>query len=221
MTTELIGRRPLRARRTGCARWVAGRVAGRATPNQISAAGLVAGLFAGALFVAVPWTQDAMRQVVLIGAAGLILLRLLCNMLDGMVAVEGAKGSPTGPLWNEVPDRLADVAVLAGAGVACGAPVLGWAAASLALFTAYLRVLGEQMAGLSDFSGPMAKPHRMAALIGAALAASAWPWQAAPILQAALWVVVVGTAVTAGRRLWRLGAALSTAASPRHSRPGG
>ena len=38
--------------------------------------------------------------------AGLILLRLLANMLDGMVADESGEGGPLGSLYNEIPDRI-------------------------------------------------------------------------------------------------------------------
>src|SRR3546814_4144150 len=35
-----------------------------------------------------------------------IVLRLLCNLFDGLVAVEHARKTPTGVLYNEVPDRV-------------------------------------------------------------------------------------------------------------------
>ena len=62
-------------------------------------------------------------------------LRLLCNMLDGMVAVEGGKGSRTGEIYNEVPDRIADPLLLVPAGYAIGLPYgveLGWMCGALA-----------------------------------------------------------------------------------------
>lgn len=37
-----------------------------------------------------------------------IQLRLLCNLFDGMVAIEGGKKSDVGSLYNEFPDRIAD-----------------------------------------------------------------------------------------------------------------
>ena len=46
-------------------------------------------------------------------AAGCIQLRLLCNLLDGLVALEGGRKGKAGDLFNEAPDRYADV-VLAG-----------------------------------------------------------------------------------------------------------
>ena len=39
-------------------------------------------------------------------------LRLLCNMMDGLVAVEGGLKSKAGDLFNEAPDRIEDVILL-------------------------------------------------------------------------------------------------------------
>lgn len=189
-------RRPIKARETGFARRLTGWLAGtRITPNQISAIGLAFGLVAGLLFGVSP-TDTGLQPLLVLGAAVCIGLRLLCNMLDGMVAVEGGKAGPTGPLWNEVPDRLADIAVLVGTGVASGLPELGWAAAALAILTAYIRVLGEQLCGQADFGGPMAKPHRMAVLIAAAIGASVAGEFGPALIQICLIVVVGGAAIT-------------------------
>ena len=54
-----------------------------------------------------------------------VQLRLLCNLLDGMVAVEGGRSSPVGALYNEVPDRVADSLLLVALGYAVGIPWLG------------------------------------------------------------------------------------------------
>jgi hypothetical protein len=84
------------------------------------------------------------RAAALILAVACIQLRLLCNLLDGMVAVEQGLATPTGPIWNELPDRLADVFFLVGAGYGAQAAgfqagvALGWSAAALALLTAYV-----------------------------------------------------------------------------------
>ena len=108
------------------------------------------------------------------GAIVCIQMRLVCNLLDGMVAVEGGKGSPAGVIYNDAPDRVADVLILVGAGYSgAGEPgvvklfamlPLGWCAASVALGTAYVRTLGAALTGAHDFRGPMAKQHRMAVL---------------------------------------------------------
>ncbi len=51
-----------------------------------------------------------------LGAALGIQLRLVCNLIDGMVAIEGGMKSPVGGLYNEVPDRIADPLLLIAAG---------------------------------------------------------------------------------------------------------
>ena len=98
--------------------------------------------------------------------------RLLCNMLDGMLAVEGGLKTPSGELYNELPDRLADLLILVGAGYAIvvpWGPELGWAAAADGALTAYVRTLGVAAGASQHFVGPMAKPRRMHVLIAACL----------------------------------------------------
>jgi phosphatidylglycerophosphate synthase len=139
-----------------------------------------------------------LQALALILAALAIQARLVCNLIDGMVAVEGGKGTKDGPFWNEAPDRLSDLLFLTGAGIAAGNTALGLLAAALAIATAYLRELGRAEGFPPDFSGPMAKPQRMAVLtVGSIIAAFlATEW----VLAAALWIILVGTAVTAARR---------------------
>ncbi len=145
-------------------------------------------------------------------AAAAIQLRLLCNLLDGMLAVEGGFKSKTGEIYNDLPDRVADVFILVGAGysvrsVAFGA-ALGWTAAALALFTAYVRVLGGALGVTQHFIGPMAKQHRMFALTVFTLLAAAEPLLGMPprALRIGLGVIVVGSVVTAFRRTRRIAA---------------
>jgi phosphatidylglycerophosphate synthase len=47
-----------------------------------------------------------------------VQLRLLCNLFDGMVAVEGGKKSKSGEVFNDMPDRIADPILLVCAGYA-------------------------------------------------------------------------------------------------------
>ena len=95
--------------------------------------------------------------------------------------------------------------ILAGAGYGAGVPALGWAAAALAALTAYTRELGRTCGLPADFSGPMAKQHRMATITAAALLSLLEPlWQGRnDVLAMALWIIVVGAAVTAFRRAAR------------------
>lgn len=206
-------RRPIAARSSGWAHRLARRLAmAGVSPDAVSAASLAFALAAaGCLLLAS--SQPSLALV----AAVLIPLRLLANMLDGMVAVEFGRGGPLGPLWNEVPDRVADVAVLAAAGTAAAwlgagpaAVHVGWLAAAAALGTAYVRELGRALGTAADFGGPFAKPGRMWAIVAGALLTAAEPlWDGnGEALFAAVAIVAVGTLLTAALRLRRLARAL-------------
>jgi phosphatidylglycerophosphate synthase len=199
---EAGDRRPIAARDLGVMQRAAGwLVRRRASANGISLAGMAAALLAGACFAAVPHAPGAARALWLLGAA-LVQLRLLANLLDGMVAIGRGIASPVGELFNEVPDRVSDTAVLTGLGWAAGWPALGLAAALAAMATAYVRAVGRAAGAPSDFRGPMAKQQRMALVTAAAawcaLAPAAW---SAPVPAAALWVILAGASLTAARRL--------------------
>ena len=196
-----FSRRPIASRNSGwagrAARWLAQT---DVTPNQISIASVG---FAGLAFLAFWASAHAPalpRAVLLLIAAMGCQMRLICNLLDGMVAIEGGKKSADGPFWNEAPDRAADILILVGLGLAAGAPGHGWAAATLAVLTAYVRELGRAEGLGADFGGPFAKPQRMALVTGAAVLGIVWPH----LLIWALALLIVGTALTAGLRARRL-----------------
>src|SRR5258707_10689081 len=112
-------------------------------PNAISLIGLASGCVAGLAFGATASTATWAPALWLLGAI-LILIRLFANVLDGMVAVEGGQCSRVGELFNEIPDRISDSAVLIGLGYAAGGHVaLGYIAALAAVFTAYVRAVGK------------------------------------------------------------------------------
>ncbi len=161
-------RRPIAARGSGWAQRSAGMLARTAiTPNQISMASIVFAAIGAALLV---WWPTPAGLVL---CAVCVQLRLLCNLLDGMVAVEGGKGSVFGRIYNEFPDRLTDSLFMVALGFACNAPWLGWLGALLAVATAYVRVFGGSLGLPQDFRGPLAKAHRMAVLTVACLAGAA------------------------------------------------
>ena len=202
---DSLNRRPLASRSRGWARWLARACADAGgSPNAVSVLGLAAaGAGAGGFVLA---AHNPLWW--LAGAAG-IQMRLLANLIDGMVAVEWGRKTPTGPLFNEAPDRLADSVLLIAAGYAAGVPMLGWAAALLAMGTAYLRALGGSLGLAQDYCGPMAKQHRMAVLTaGAVIAALAG---ASTAIVIALWLIVAGSALTCLRRVLRLAAGLREA----------
>lgn len=159
------GRRELAVRQTSFAKYVAGWLSKKnITPNQISLLSVVFALLGffvllSSLFIESPF--------IFIFAAIFIQLRLLCNLFDGMVAMEGGKKTPAGELFNDLPDRIADpLFILAACFVTVShyGEILAWSCATLAILTAYIRVLGVSMGCPPDFNGPMAKQHRMALL---------------------------------------------------------
>ena len=178
-----------------------------ASPNGVSLSSVA---FAAAAAVAVgltPWcSSPAGRAALFVAAAVGVQLRLVCNLLDGMIAVEGNRSSPAGEVYNDAPDRISDVLVLVAVGLAGGDEPLGWAAAVLAVGTAYVRVLGRSLGVPTWFGGPMAKQHRMAVVTAACLLSAA-VWRAdrqRVVMAAAAWVVVAGGVVTVARRVRRV-----------------
>ena len=194
MDTTEATRRPIKARGNPFIQRLARRMAEAGiTPNSISVASVVfAALGAVCLLVSpVGWGAIAC-------AAG-IQLRLLCNLIDGMVAVEGGRKTPTGALYNEVPDRVADSVLLVSLGYAVGVPWLGWLAALAAACTAYVRVLGGSLGLVQSFRGPMAKQHRMALMTGACLLSPLFGTTG--LLHLALILMTLGALITCGTRL--------------------
>ena len=192
-----MDRRAVNARANPLVRSLAGALARSAvTPDQISGFSIVA---AAAVPVGLLGLGGAAGALVAIAG---IQLRLLANVVDGLVAVEGGKASPLGAVWNELPDRMTDSIILVSLGYAFGTAWLGWAGALLALATAYVRLLGGALGLVQRFSGPMAKQHRMlvatVALLPAAIPALAA--QAPLVMRIALATVVAGSALTCVRR---------------------
>jgi phosphatidylglycerophosphate synthase len=204
-------RRPLKTRSRPWAATLARQLAGAGfTPNQISLFSLLFAAFATADFLLAPFGSKIVQIILLADAALCIQLRLLCNLLDGMVAVEGGLKSNTGEIYNEFPDRFADAMILIGAGYAAPwlgwSAILGWAAALLAVMTAYNRALGVVAGAGQQFCGPMAKPQRMAVMTAAAvLSIGEVLLELRPrIIPLALAVIIAGCAVTMVRRTARI-----------------
>jgi phosphatidylglycerophosphate synthase len=201
-------RRPIAARNTRwaarIARWLGGI---GLRPNHISILSVVFGTGAGTCLLLGGHSESIGIRILLpLAAAACIQLRLLCNLFDGMVAVEGGFKTKSGEVFNELPDRISDVAIFLAAGYSLPAfpwmRELGWTAALLSVVTAYIRAFGGA-AGVSQyFCGPMAKQQRMAVMtvacvIGATLAGIQSSF---PIMAWALGVVIAGCVVTIVRR---------------------
>jgi phosphatidylglycerophosphate synthase len=188
-------RRPLKSRNTAwavsLARWL---VQARVRPNQISLASVASAALAAFCLL---------RESYLL-AAVFIQLRLLCNLMDGMVAIEGGRRSAAGEIYNELPDRVSDALILLAAGYSLSWPAyareLGWSATLLAVITAYVRTLAGACGLAQDFGGPMAKPQRMAVMTVACLLA---PFDSRAVALALI-VVIAGSLVTAVLRVRRI-----------------
>lgn len=139
-----------------------------------------------------------------------VLLRSICNLIDGMIAVEGGKRTASGELFNDFPDRVSDPLMFIAAGYAACEPrwgvPLGWSAALFSLIVAYVRMLGGAAGASQSFIGPMAKTHRMSVLSMSCIAAgfermwagSTWS------LNIGMEIVIAGCVVTIVRRLHRI-----------------
>lgn len=198
-------RRPLETRSRGWAQSLArALIAAGVTPNAISVASVLFAASGAAVLVFWPGIGG------FVAAAACVQLRLLCNMLDGMVAIDGGRQTATGVLYNEIPDRIADSMLIVALGIASGAAWLGWLGALGAALTAYIRALGGTLGFPQDFGGPLAKPHRMfvmtvgclGAAVEVAIAASRYS------LLAAAWIVALGSLLTCVLRSRRIAARL-------------
>jgi phosphatidylglycerophosphate synthase len=232
-------RRPIAVRKWKIFQDLARALARRGfSPNAISVAGMLCGIGAGIALAATGYLPSFGQRLAWLAGALLIQLRLLANMLDGMVAIEGGKASPVGELYNEVPDRVSDVATLIGAGYAAGgSPALGYLAACVALFAAYVRAMGKAAGANQEFCGPMAKQQRMFVVTVIAVYCAVVPenwhpvWTLSPapppspsptggegmgggwgLMAAALVLIILGGIVTVIRRLFRIAATLTKGA---------
>lgn len=202
---EETARRPIAARSSAWAIALSAWLArSSVTPNAISVTSILFAVIGGLLILYFE------HWLALLGAALCVQLRLVCNLLDGMVAIEGGRKSAVGALYNEFPDRIADTLFLVPLGYAAGMPWLGWACALLAALTAYVRVFGGSLGLPQDFSGVMAKQRRMAALTVGLVAqailsffsAGVWPLLiTAAIIAAGSAVTCVTRTVTIARKL--------------------
>ncbi|MHC8320974.1 CDP-alcohol phosphatidyltransferase family protein [Pseudomonas sp. GB2N2] len=186
-------RRPIATRSAGWARYITDMLVKKdISPNQISVASL---FFALAGIIALNIDTGITGSILC--AIG-IQLRLLCNLFDGMVAIEGGKKSAIGSLYNEFPDRIADTLLIVGLGYAIGYSDLGWFAALAAALTAYVRVFGGSIGLPQSFIGPMAKQHRMAVMTAALVlnTIEASVYASHYVLLIALIIIAIGAVAT-------------------------
>ncbi len=163
-----------------------GLVARRVAPTTITVAGVA---FGGAAGVALALLRPGPIAAVTVGL--LLAARLAGANLDGGVAREAGRQSRFGAVANELGDRLAELAALAG--VLALAPVSLVAVAALAASAPSWVALAGAAAGAPRVQGgPVGKTERCVLLV--AIAATGW---AAPLLV----VLAGGSLLTAAIRV--------------------
>lgn len=190
-------------------------------PNHIS---LLSMAFAGLGFCGF-WMMSQGEELIYSGGLVVLLgiqLRLVCNLVDGLMAVEGKLGTPQGEIYNDAPDRVSDVILILGLGFVLFESYglwgwhIAWAGGVAAVLTAYIRVLGASLGVGHDFSGPMAKQHRMAVLnlgvIGSMVEAYIAGSVGAALLVTAV-LIFLGSVITTLRRLIKIYSAIGRKSS--------
>jgi phosphatidylglycerophosphate synthase len=183
-------------------------VRAKVTPNQVSVMSAVFAAAGTALLIASATVtmMPATKALAFFLSGIFIILRLVCNLLDGLMAVEYKQATKCGDLFNELPDRFSDSVLLVAAGYAANSGIigstLGWLCALLALTTAYLRAFGARYSNSQDYSGPMAKQQRMFTLTCGLVIASIQiiSTGGCSALVCALTTIAVGTTITCARR---------------------
>lgn len=194
--TNIENRRPIQSRGNPLIQKFAAYLAKKShpTPNEISCLSAIFAALGAICLVVFPHIHFSFLLLCVL----FLQLRLLCNLLDGMVAIEGGKKTIIGDIFNEFPDRIADSLLLIALGYATQLAWLGWLAALLAMMTAYIRVFGGSLGFSQSFIGPMAKQHRMAVLTISCLLSviEICLWQSYYSLSLGLIVIVLGSIYT-------------------------
>ena len=180
---------------------VAGLARAGISPDAVTLAAVPVAVLAGALLLLSPGAP-----VLLLAIPVLAIIRLILNLLDGALARHTGRTHPRGELYNELGDRVADVAFLAPVAFLPGAnqPVvlLGVLGAVLASFAG---LVPRAAGGERIYRGILSKPGRMALLSVFAVAAfvagsGAWAWFG-PLLLAGTVLTLIERIVVGVRRL--------------------
>ncbi|MDA7922209.1 hypothetical protein N9B73_10670 [Verrucomicrobiales bacterium] len=167
--------------------------------------GMVLGIFAGLSFF-VTHEIPSPHWFWLLGMI-FCLLRISTIQIVGFLATSSSKELSEDEFFNELPERVSDAVTLIGFGFAVySSPWLGLAAALGAIFSAYVRSMGQTM-GANDKEasrGPMTRTHRLILIsISSLLMICSMSYEQfrTPIPQIALWTIVIGCGATIALRL--------------------
>jgi CDP-diacylglycerol--glycerol-3-phosphate 3-phosphatidyltransferase len=151
-------------------------MAAGASPNQITLTTCLLCVLYAALLA---WSGQTFLLLTLLPA--FLLLRIMLNALDGMVAKATGNTTPLGMALNELCDVISDVALLSAFFLLLPiAPALWWALIVLALLAEFVSLSVYQACRVRPYSGPFGKSDRavflgvLAIALVAGLEAPAW-----------------------------------------------
>lgn len=175
------------------------RFAARFHPNTITLASIPFAVGAGLCFFKSNWWWTLWVGPIC------ILLKIICNFLDGMVARARQMCSSKGEALQEAVDRIADTAILLG--LACspfGQLALGLVAIPMVLISSYLGIQHKAVGGDRIFAGVMAKGDRLTLIMIVSIAQFFWRGQIFEMhaFDLLLWVIIVGSAITIIQRTY-------------------
>jgi CDP-diacylglycerol---glycerol-3-phosphate 3-phosphatidyltransferase len=168
--------------------------AARVSPDTVTLAAIPVAAVGGLALLASP-TIPAVLLIVPVVAG----LRLLLNLIDGALARATGRSHPRGEVFNEVGDRLSDIALLAPVAFLPGAQretvLLG---VMTALLASFIGVVSKTAGGQRLYGGVLSKPGRMALLAAFAILAF--------VVGPAAWgpfgpILLIGAALTFVERL--------------------
>jgi len=174
------------------------------TPDQVTLAAVPVAAIAGACVLASPQVPVLLLAVPLLAA-----VRIVLNLIDGNMARRTGRIHPRGELFNEVGDRLADIAFLVPVAFLPGASsqvvLLG---VMTGLMASYVGITSKAAGGARLYGGILSKPGRMALLCICAVwaflvgPADGTPWTVfGPLLLLGTGLTLLERIVTAVRRL--------------------
>jgi CDP-diacylglycerol---glycerol-3-phosphate 3-phosphatidyltransferase len=137
------------------------------SPDALTLAAIPVGCVAGALLLLSPSVPAVLLLIPVLAG-----VRLVLNLLDGALARRTDRMHPRGELYNELGDRLADIAFLAPVAFLPGAHqatvLLGVVGA---IFASFVGLVPRAAGGERIYRGILSKPGRMILLAGFAVAA--------------------------------------------------